>query len=195
MTHRCADITRETGETDVHIELDLDGTGDTDISTGIGFADHMLEAVATHGHFDLHLDCNGDLGIDDHHTVEDSSLALGRAVDEALSERAGIERFGHAYAPLDEALARVVVDLSNRPYAVTELGLERERLGELACENVPHVFRSFATEAGAAVHVDVLRGDNDHHRVEAAFKAFALALDRATRRTGSDDVPSTKGVL
>jgi imidazoleglycerol-phosphate dehydratase len=155
----------------------------------------MLDAVARHGRFDLKLSCDGDLHVDDHHTVEDCALALGSAFDEALGERRGIERFGHAYAPLDEALARAVVDLSGRPFAVVDLGLRRESLGDLSCENVAHVFQSFASEARAAVHVDVLRGDSDHHRAEAAFKAFAIALRRAVAQTGSGEVPSTKGVL
>jgi len=195
MSDRIAHIQRTTGETDVEVRVALDGNGDAEIATGVGFFDHMLDAVARHGRFDLTLTCDGDLEIDDHHTVEDTSLALGAAVDEALGDRAGIERFGHAYAPLDEALARAVVDLSGRPYAVTELGLERESLGDLACENIPHLFRSFATEARAAVHLDVLRGDNNHHRAEAAFKAFTLALREAVRQTGDGGVPSTKGVL
>ena len=195
MSERTATIERKTGETDVTVDLTLDGTGDCQISTGRGFFDHMLHAVGKHGRFDLELSCDGDLEVDDHHTVEDCSLGLGAAFDEALGDRTGIERFGHGYAPLDEALARVVVDLSGRPYAVVDLGLERERIGEVACENLGHVFESFAAEARAAVHVDVLRGDNDHHRAEASFKAFALAMRRAVRQTGSGDVPSTKGVL
>lgn len=195
MSKREARIERSTRETDIRLRLNLDGSGEADIDTGIGFYDHMLGALAKHARFDLKLECEGDLEVDDHHTVEDCALALGRAFHEALGERRGIERFGHAYAPLDEALARVVVDLSGRPFAVVDLGLRRESIGQLACENIEHVFRSFAMEARAAVHVDVLRGDNDHHRAEAAFKAFALALRQAATRTGSEDVPSTKGVL
>ncbi len=195
MSSRESRIERSTRETDIRLRLNLDGEGKADVSTGIGFYDHMLGALAKHGRFDLHLECDGDLEVDDHHTVEDCALSLGRAFHEALGERRGIERFGHAYAPLDEALARVVVDLSGRPYAVVNLGLERESIGQLACENIAHVFRSFAMEARAAIHVDVLRGENDHHRAEAAFKALALALRKAVTLTGSQDVPSTKGVL
>lgn len=194
MTDRTATVERTTGETDIRVELALEG-GTHEVSTGIGFFDHMLRAVAKHGRFDLEIECDGDLEIDDHHTVEDCSLALGSAFDEALGERKGIERFGHAYAPLDEALARTVVDLSGRPFAVPNLALGREQLGELSTELIPHVFESFSNTAGAAVHVDVLRGENDHHRAEAAFKSFALALRRAVRKTGGDEVPSTKGVL
>jgi imidazoleglycerol-phosphate dehydratase len=194
MTERTATVERTTGETDIRVELALDG-GDGEISSGIGFFDHMLRAVAKHGRFGLELECNGDLEVDDHHTVEDCSLALGSAFDEALGERAGIERFGHAYAPLDEALARTVIDLSGRPFAVANLEIGRTRIGELSTELIPHVFESFSNTAGAAVHVDVLRGANDHHRSEAAFKSFALALRRAVQETGGADVPSTKGVL
>ncbi|MFW5966354.1 MAG: imidazoleglycerol-phosphate dehydratase HisB [Persicimonas sp.] len=195
MSSRTARIQRTTGETDIELVLDLDGQGAAQISTGIGFFDHMLTALARHGRFDIDLECEGDLEVDDHHTVEDCALSLGRGFDEALGERRGIERFGYAYAPLDEALARAVVDLSGRPYAVVELGLCREAIGGLACENIAHVFRSFATEARAAVHVDVLRGDNDHHRAEAAFKALAIALRKAVALGGNDAIPSTKGVL
>lgn len=191
---RSATIERKTRETDIRVVLDLDGTGKSEISTGVGFLDHMLDAVARHGRFDIELKCDGDLHVDDHHTAEDCALALGKAFDEALGERRGVRRFGHAYAPLDEALARVVVDLSGRPFHVVEMGLTRESLGGLACENIPHVFQSFAVASRSAIHVDVLRGENDHHRAEAAFKAFALALRTACAVDG-DEVPSTKGVL
>ena len=194
MSTRTATIERQTGETDISLTLDLDGTGRADIATGIPFYDHMLHAFAKHGRFDLELSCNGDLEVDDHHTVEDCALVLGEAFDDALGDRRGIERFAHAYAPLDEALARVVVDLSGRPFSVVQMGLTREALGGLSCENIPHVFQSFAMRARGAIHVDVLRGDNDHHRAEAAFKAFALAMRRAVHVDGSE-VPSTKGVL
>lgn len=195
MSSRESRIERSTRETEIRLRLNLDGEGRADVSTGIGFYDHMLTALAKHGRFDLTLACDGDLDVDDHHTVEDCSLSLGRAFHEALGERRGIERFAHAYAPLDEALARVVVDLSGRPYSVVNLGLKRESIGQLACENISHVFQSFAMEARASIHVDVLRGDNDHHRAEAAFKALAIALRKAVTLTGADDVPSTKGVL
>jgi imidazoleglycerol-phosphate dehydratase len=195
MTQRRATITRKTLETDIRLELCLDGCGEVEIVTGIGFLDHMFQALAYHAGFDLHLRCQGDLVVDDHHSVEDCGLALGAAIDQALGERAGIRRFGYAYAPLDEALARCVVDLSGRPQHEVCLDLRREKLGELATENLTHVLRSLATAARATLHVDVLRGDNDHHRAEAAFKATALALREAVSLRAQDAVPSTKGVL
>jgi imidazoleglycerol-phosphate dehydratase len=195
MSPRQAAISRETLETKITLELTLDGSGRAEVATGIGFFDHMLTALAKHARFDLVLKCAGDLGVDDHHTVEDCALALGQALDRALGERRGIARFGSAFAPLDEALARAVVDLSGRPCAVIELGLKREALGQLACENLSHFFTSLATTGRMALHVDVLRGMNDHHRAEAAFKATALALREAVRIEGPDQVPSTKGVL
>jgi imidazoleglycerol-phosphate dehydratase len=195
MSARQAAVSRKTLETAIEAELHLEGTGRAKVATGIGFLDHMLGALAKHARFDLTLKCQGDLEVDDHHTAEDCALALGQALDQALGERRGIARFGSAYAPLDEALARAVVDLSGRSCAVVELGLRREILGGLACENVAHFFVSLATAGRMALHVDVLRGANDHHRAEAAFKAVALALREAVRADGPDQVPSTKGVL
>ena len=195
MTSRNATIERKTNETEIGLTFELDGTGQADVQTGIGFLDHLLDALVRHGRFDLELRCKGDLQVDDHHTAEDCGLALGAAIREALGDRVGIERFGSAYAPLDEALARAVVDISGRPFAAIDLGLTRERLGELSCENIPHVLSSMATAAGLTLHVDVLGGDNDHHRAEAAFKAVALALRAAVRPSGFDDVPSTKGTI
>lgn len=192
---RRAKVRRKTNETEVSVRLVLDGEGRAEVATGIGFLDHMVDSLCRHARFDLVLTCGGDVHIDDHHTVEDCALALGTALDEALGERRGIERFGHAYAPLDEALARAVVDISGRPYAYVELGLRRDSLGGLACENIGHFFRSLATAARLTLHVELLRGENDHHRAEAAFKAVALALRRAVRRSGGEAVPSTKGVL
>jgi imidazoleglycerol phosphate dehydratase HisB len=195
MTARTASITRTTGETNVVASVNLDGRGDAAISTGIGFLDHLLTSLSRHSRIDISLTCEGDLDVDDHHSAEDCALALGQAIDLALGERRGFARFGHAYAPLDEALARVVVDVSGRPCAVVDLGLRREAIGGLACENIPHVITSLATTLRAAIHVDVLRGRNDHHRAEAAFKALALALRSAVARTEDASVPSTKGVL
>lgn len=195
MTARRAEIVRKTAETDIRLALVLDGGGKAKVATGLRYLDHMLGALARHAGFDLELSCTGDLDIDDHHSAEDCALALGAALDQALGERRGIARFGSAYAPLDEALARAVVDLSGRPYARVDLGLKRERLGDVACENLTHVFQSFAIAARATLHVELLRGANDHHRAEAAFKALALALRQAVRRTGDMEVPSTKGVL
>lgn len=186
---------RTTKETQIVVELDLDGEGRTDIATGLGFLDHMMDAFARHGRFDLKVDAKGDLHIDDHHVVEDVALTLGSAIDDALGDRAGIERFGHAYVPMDEALARAAWDLSGRAFAVVELGLRRARLGQVATENLRHFLQSLATASRSALHVDLLRGENDHHRAEAAFKATGVALRRAVQRAGLGDVPSTKGSL
>ncbi|KAJ3301209.1 imidazoleglycerol-phosphate dehydratase [Kappamyces sp. JEL0829] len=199
-----ASISRKTFETDISIQLSLLEASALDtqtiqVSTGIGFLDHMIHALAKHAKWSLQLDCKGDLHVDDHHTTEDTALALGTCFAQALAQRApglkGIQRFAHAYAPLDEALARVVVDISGRPSAHLDLRLERERVGSLSTEMIPHFFQSFAQTAGITLHVDVLKGANDHHRSEASFKALALALRQATALTGSQDVPSTKGTL
>ena len=195
MSQRSATIARKTRETDIRVILDLDGSGTSKISTGLGFLDHMLEALAKHGRLDLELTCQGDLHIDDHHTVEDCAPALGQALDQALGDRSGITRFAHAYAPLDEALARVVIDLSGRPWPEVHIGFVREKIGDVATENLTHFFESLAITARCALHVDVLRGKNDHHRAEAAFKALALALRQAVARDASAGIPSTKGVL
>ncbi|HEV8266039.1 MAG TPA: imidazoleglycerol-phosphate dehydratase HisB [Gemmatimonadales bacterium] len=192
---RTASVERATGETAIRVSLDLEGRGVAQVQTGIGFLDHLLGSLARHARFDLTLSCEGDLGVDDHHTAEDCALALGEALDRSLGARRGVVRFGWAYAPLDEALARAVVDLSGRPFAAVDLGLRREAIGGLACENVGHVLRSLAAAARLTLHVDVLRGENDHHRAEAAFKAVALALRQAVACSGFDDVPSTKGTL
>jgi imidazoleglycerol-phosphate dehydratase len=192
---RTATVTRETRETEIELRLNLDGVGATGITTGIGFLDHLLGAMAKHARFDLDLTCRGDLQIDDHHTAEDCGLALGTALQKALGTGRNICRFGDAYAPLDEALARAVVDISGRPFANVVLGLTRERLGELSCENIPHVLTSMASNAGITLHVDVLKGENDHHRAEAAFKAVGLAFKAAVRKSGFEDIPSTKGSL
>jgi imidazoleglycerol-phosphate dehydratase len=192
---RTADVRRDTAETRVRVTLALDDGGGFSGTTGIGFLDHMLAQLARHGRMRLHVECAGDLHIDDHHTVEDVALTLGLALDKALGDRRGIARVAPAYAPLDEALARVVIDLSGRPSCHAELGLARERVGDLSCEMVPHFFASFATAARLCAHVDVLRGTNDHHRIEAAFKALALALRGACALTGGTTLPSTKEVL
>lgn len=196
MSRREGVSNRATKETDVRATVCLDGTGSGEISTGLGFLDHMLDAFAKHARIDMSIQCTGDLQVDDHHTVEDVALVLGMALDDALGDRQGVRRFGSAYAPLDESLARVVVDLSGRPHATVELGLVRDAIGEVACENLVHFFVSLATTAKLTVHVDVLRGTNDHHRCEAAFKALALAVREAVAiddRHGG--VPSTKGTL
>ena len=192
---RAGEIRRTTGETNVSVQLTLDGSGTADIATGIGFLDHLLTALARHSRIDLTIACEGDLNVDDHHTVEDVALALGQALDQALGDRRGITRFGHAMVPLDEALSRVAIDLSGRPFADVQLGLRRESLGTLSTENVTHLLQSFAFAARMTLHVDVLKGDNDHHRAESAIKATAVALRQAVSPSGFDDVPSTKGVL
>ncbi|MFT5424702.1 MAG: imidazoleglycerol phosphate dehydratase HisB [Phycisphaerales bacterium] len=193
-TSRTATIQRETSETRVTINIDLDGIGQSRISTGLGFYDHMLTALATHSRINITLECKGDLHVDDHHTVEDCALALGDAISQALGERRGIQRFASAYAPLDESLARVVLDLSGRPGAWVDLGFTRETIGTVATENLSHFFASFAIGARCTLHADLIRGTNNHHKAEAVFKALALTL-RAAIRVGSDSIPSTKGVL
>ncbi|HCX88007.1 MAG TPA: imidazoleglycerol-phosphate dehydratase HisB [Gammaproteobacteria bacterium] len=195
MDERIAELARTTKETDIACRLNIDGSGLADIDTGIGFFDHMLTALARHARFDLDLKCKGDLDIDDHHSVEDCALVIGSCLDNALDERKGITRFGCAHVPLDEALCRAVVDLSGRPYPVVDLSLERECLGGLSCENIPHFFESFALAGRMALHVDMLKGRNDHHRSEASFKAVAVALRQAVALDGGSLVPSTKGTL
>jgi imidazoleglycerol phosphate dehydratase HisB len=193
MTRR-AEITRETSETTIECGLDLDGSGASDVKTGLGFLDHMVTALAKHSRFDLKMLASGDIDVDDHHTVEDCAMVLGRAINEALGDRVGITRFGYSYAPLDESLSRAVVDLSGRPWPEIELSLKRDTIGDVASENLTHFFRTLAIEARIGLHVDVIRGDNDHHKAESAFKAVAIALRTAVSVTG-DDVPSTKGSL
>jgi imidazoleglycerol phosphate dehydratase HisB len=191
---RTATVTRGTSEVEVVVRLDLDGDGRSVVATGLGFLDHMLDTLARHGRLDLEVRATGDLAVDDHHTIEDCAIALGRAIDEALGDRTGITRFGHAYAPLDESLARAVVDLSGRPWPEIAVPFARETLGQVATENLVHFLRSLAIEGRMALHVDLIRGDNDHHKAEAAFKAVALALRTAVSVTGGD-VQSTKGTL
>ena len=192
---RQASVTRTTYETDIQAMVSLDTPLDGEIKTGIGFLDHMLTALAKHSGISIALQCQGDLDVDGHHTSEDCALVLGSAMDECLGDRRGIRRFGSAYVPMDEALARAVIDLSGRPYAVVNLGLKRERIGQMATENITHVFQSLAMSLRASIHIDCLRGENDHHRSEAAFKALALALRDAVSRTGDAQLLSTKGVL
>lgn len=194
MTTRKAVMDRTTRETRIRAELTLDGEGKATVHTGLGFLDHLFTSLAKHARFDLTLTCEGDLVVDDHHTAEDCALVVGSALDAALGDRLGITRFGAAYAPMDEALARACVDLSGRAHAEIQLMLMREKIGDVACENIPHLLASFAQASRSTVHVDVLRGANDHHRAEAAFKALALALREAVAVTGSE-IPSTKGVL
>ena len=197
MTIRTATIHRQTKETDVQITLDLDGTGEYQVETGLGFLDHMLAHLAVHGLFDLTVQASGDLHVDPHHTVEDVALTMGEAFDRALGDRAGIVRIGSATVPMDEALAFVAVDLSGRPYAVTEMAWAGPAVGGLPVTLIPHFFESLAVTARANIHARVLYGRDDHHKAEALFKALGRALDGATRpdprRRGA--VPSTKGTL
>lgn len=192
---RTATVTRKTRETEIGATVTLDGTGKAEISTGLRFLDHLFDGLTRHSRMDVALRCTGDLDVDDHHTAEDCALALGEAFDKALGDKRGIYRFGYAYAPLDEALARAVLDLSGRPYAYVDLGLRREKVGDIATEMIGHALNSFAMAAKLTLHVELIRGQNDHHRAEAAFKALALALRMAVSSAGHDDVPSTKGVL
>ena len=196
MSQRTATSGRKTAETDVRVRVNLDGAGECEARTGLGFLDHMLAALAKHSRIDLRVTCTGDLHVDDHHTVEDVALTIGSAIAEALGDKRGVRRFGSACAPLDEALARVVVDLSGRPHATVNLRLEREMIGEVATENIAHFFVSLAMSARLTLHADVLRGANDHHKAEATFKALALALRDAVAIENADaGVPSTKGAL
>lgn len=191
---RTANVERKTKETEISLVLNLDGIGESRISTGVGFLDHMLTALSKHSRIDLTLNCKGDLHVDDHHTVEDCGIVLGQALKAALGNLRGIARYGYAYAPLDESLSRAVVDISGRPFADINLNLQRENIGNLSCEMLPHFLSSFATSAAITLHVDVLKGKNDHHRAESAFKALALSLRAAIKIEGTE-IPSTKGVL
>ncbi len=196
-SNRRAEVRRETRETSVSIELDLDGTGRYNVSTGIGMFDHMLEQLARHGLFDLSVEATGDIERDPHHLVEDVGLVLGQAFDRALGERRGISRFGHAVVPMDEALALVAVDLGGRPYAGIEVSFDRDAIGQLPAENVKHFLEAFAQEGRLNLHARLLSGENDHHRIEAVFKALARALRAAVAvdERVADEVPSTKEVL
>lgn len=194
---RVGEITRKTNETDLHVRVDLDGTGQAQVKTGIGFFDHMLEALARHGLLDLTVEARGDLHVDGHHTVEDTGIVLGLAVAKALGNRAGIRRYADSMVPLDEALVRCVLDVSGRPYLSYHIDIPKwQMLGDYDVFLTPEFFRALVLNAGLTVHLDLIRGDNPHHIVEAAFKAFARSLDVATaldaRVTG---VPSTKGAL
>ena len=194
---RIADISRQTNETQIQIKLDLDGSGKNNISTEIGFLDHMLNHLAVHGLFDLSLQAKGDLHIDSHHTVEDVALALGQAFDKALGDRRGVVRMGDCFAPMDETLAHVAIDLSGRPYSVIQAEWHTPYIANIPTTLLPHFFESFAITARCNLHARVLYGGDDHHQAEALFKAWARALDAATRidPRRSDTIPSTKGIL
>ena len=197
MSSRTAEITRQTRETDIRIAVNLDGSGQYEVSTGIGFFDHMLEQLSRHSLIDLKLTTKGDLHIDQHHTVEDTGLALGEAIRDALGNKAGIRRYGSAYAPMDETLTRCALDISGRPYTVYRVEIPHGHLGEMDTELFPHFFESLAQAAGLTLHLETLYGKNSHHIIESAFKAFARALRAGVeiddRAAGA--VPSTKGSL
>ena len=192
---RTATIERTTTETRIRCAVTLDGTGESRIATGLGFLDHMLQTLAKHSRINLEIECAGDLRIDDHHTVEDIAITLAEAIGTALADGRGIERFGEALVPMDESLVRCAIDISGRPAPVIALGLQREKIGDVSCENIEHFFRSFANTLRCALHLDTLRGANDHHKAEAAFKAFARALRCAIRISPFDDIASTKGSI
>jgi len=194
MDARLATKSRKTNETDIRVSLNLDGKGDHQIVTGIPFFDHMLAQIARHGHFDLEIEAKGDLEIDGHHTVEDVGWVLGQALREALGDRRGIVRFGHAYVPLDEALTRVVIDLSGRPYLVYKAEFKSARIGDLQTELIEEFLKALVQEGRFNLHVENLYGRNQHHIAETIFKGAARALYSATRVEHAQ-IPSTKGVL
>lgn len=187
---RVADITRKTKETDISIVLDIDGRGNNEISTGIGFLDHMLTLFSVHGRFDLKLTCKGDLNVDSHHTVEDIGIVLGKAISEALGTRESIARYGSCILPMDESLVMVAVDLSNRPFSYFDVPISAPKVGDLDTEMLEEFFRAISYNGGMTLHIKLIHGKNSHHIIEAVFKAFARALREAS---GID--PEIKGVL
>ena len=193
--NRTAALERTTAETSIRLSLDLDGSGAFNIATGIGFFDHMLSHIARHGRFDLTVAAKGDLHVDDHHTVEDVGICLGKAISDALGEKRGIGRFGAGFVTMDEALARTVIDLSGRSYFVFLAEFSRETLNGFSLDLVNEFFRAVATEGRMNLHIALLYGGNAHHQVEAIFKSFGRALRSAVERTGSNEIPSTKGTL
>jgi imidazoleglycerol-phosphate dehydratase len=197
MTKRTAAITRKTKETDISVAVNLDGIGKFDIQTGIGFFDHMLEQLSKHSLIDIMVKAKGDLHIDGHHTVEDVGLTLGQALKEALADKKGITRYGHSYAPMDETLSRVALDISGRPHLIFNVNFTQESLGEMQTELFREFFHAIAQSGGITLHVENLYGINNHHVIESTFKAFAKALRMAVEidQRAADIVPSTKGTL
>lgn len=197
MAERKAKVSRDTLETQITVEVNLDGTGQSNFETGIPFLDHMLDQIARHGLIDLYVQANGDTEIDDHHTVEDIGITLGQAFLQALGDKKGIRRYGHAYVPLDEALSRVVVDFSGRPGLEMFVDFTRARVGDFDVDLVFEFFQGFVNHAGVSLHIDNLRGDNTHHQIETIFKAFGravrMAIELDPRMAGV--MPSTKGAL
>lgn len=193
---RQAQVTRNTKETQISVTIDLDGSGKSSLATGVGFLDHMLDQIARHGVFDLDVKASGDLHIDAHHTVEDVGITLGQAFAQAIGDKSGVRRYGHAYVPLDEALSRVVVDLSGRPGLDMKIDFVRARIGEFDVDLVREFFQGFVNHALVTLHIDNLKGDNAHHQAETAFKAFGRALRMAVERDPRvQGIPSTKGSL
>jgi imidazoleglycerol-phosphate dehydratase len=194
---RQASVERNTNETRIKTRIALDGTGQYQVSTGIGFLDHMIEQLSRHSLIDIALEAQGDLHIDFHHTTEDCGWALGAAVAQALGDRKGIERYGHAYVPMDETLSRVALDLSNRPYLIWKVAFTRDKLGQMDTELFKEFFQAFAQSAGMTLHIETLYGENNHHIVESCFKGLARALRQAVTidPRKADAVPSTKGTL
>ena len=194
---RLAEVVRNTSETQIRVKINLDGTGQQKLATGVPFLDHMLDQIARHGLFDLDIEAHGDLEIDDHHTVEDVGITLGQAVAKAIGDRKGIRRYGHSYVPLDEALSRVVIDFSGRPGLEYHVQFKRALIGDFDVDLVHEFFQGFANHAQVTLHIDNLRGDNAHHQCETMFKAFAralrMALEADPRAQGT--IPSTKGTL
>jgi imidazoleglycerol-phosphate dehydratase len=194
---RTASISRNTKETEIAVEVNLDGSGQYEISTGIGFLDHMIEQFSRHSLIDIKCHIKGDLHVDQHHTAEDSAIAIGQAISKALDDKAGIMRYGSAYSPMDETLSRVALDISGRPYFVWKAGFTQERLGEMDTELFEHWFHSIADAVGLTLHIELLYGKNNHHIAESIYKGFARAMRAAVeidpRKEGA--IPSTKGIL
>ena len=194
---RTAEVSRDTAETKIKVRLNLDGTGESKLATGIGFFDHMLDQIARHGLIDLDVQCEGDLHIDGHHTVEDVGIAIGQAVKQAVGDKRGLTRYGHSYVPLDEALSRVVVDFSGRPGLVLDAKFTSAMIGQLDTQLIHEFFQGFVNHALVTLHIDNLKGANAHHQAETMFKAFGralrMALERDPRMAGT--IPSTKGTL
>lgn len=196
MANRSASITRKTKETDIHLDLTIDGTGESTIETGLGFFDHMMDAFSRHGFFDLKLNVKGDLFVDSHHTVEDTGIVLGQAIKEALGDKTGIKRFGSFLLPMDDTLVLCAIDLSGRPYLVFDMEFTTDRIGYMDTELVKEFFYALSYSAGMNLHLKLIHGTNNHHIVEAAFKAFAKALDEATTLDPRiHGVLSTKGTI
>ena len=194
---RQASVSRHTNETKIDVSINLDGTGKANLASGVGFFDHMLDQIARHGLFDLDIKCDGDLHVDCHHTVEDVGIALGQAIKEALGDKRGLTRYGHSYVPLDEALSRVVIDFSGRPGLHFYAKFTRDKIGDVDTETFFEFFQGFANHAQATIHIDNIRGINNHHIIETIFKAFGRALRMACAidERAAGQMPSTKGCL